>query len=92
LRPNYAIAISGYVTKAARTKKRAIRFSHHIVKPVFPDSLGTLLKEGTAELAEKSKRFHVDINHRLMTPTLARRRFHLSMTPAPQLRAPGAYS
>jgi CheY-like chemotaxis protein len=53
LRPNYAIAISGYGTKADRQRSAQSGFRHHIVKPVFPDSLDTLLKEATAELMEK---------------------------------------
>jgi CheY-like chemotaxis protein len=53
LRPNYAIAISGYGTKADRQRSAQTGFRHHIVKPVFPDSLKTLLKEATAELTEK---------------------------------------
>jgi CheY-like chemotaxis protein len=52
-RPNYAIAISGYGTKADRQRSAQSGFRHHIVKPVFPDSLDTLLKEATAELTEK---------------------------------------
>src|SRR4029077_1899357 len=53
LRPNYAIAISGYATNAARQRSAQSGFRHHIVKPVSPDSLNTLLKEATAELTEK---------------------------------------
>jgi CheY-like chemotaxis protein len=53
LRPNYAIAISGYGTKADRQRSAQSGFRHHIVKPVFPDRLDTLLKEATAELTEK---------------------------------------
>jgi CheY-like chemotaxis protein len=53
LRPNYAIAISGYATKAHRQRSAEAGFRHHIVKPVFPDSLNPLLKEATAELRDK---------------------------------------
>jgi CheY-like chemotaxis protein len=53
LRPSYAIAISGYGMKADRQRSAQSGFRHHLVKPVFPDSLDTLLKEATAELTEK---------------------------------------
>jgi CheY-like chemotaxis protein len=53
LRPNYAIAISGYGTKADRQRSAKFGFRHHLVKPVFPDNLNTLLKEVTVELREK---------------------------------------
>jgi CheY-like chemotaxis protein len=53
LRPNYAIAMSGYATEAYRQKSAESGFRHHIVKPLFPESLDTLLKEATAELLEK---------------------------------------
>jgi CheY-like chemotaxis protein len=52
-RPNYAIAISGYGTRANRQRSAESGFRHHVVKPVFPESLNTLLKEATAELMEK---------------------------------------
>ena len=52
LRPNYAIAISGYGTRADRQRSAESGFRHHLVKPVFPDSLKTFLKEATAELRE----------------------------------------
>ena len=41
LRPNYAIAISGYGTKADRQRSTQSGFRHHIVKPVFPERLDT---------------------------------------------------
>jgi CheY-like chemotaxis protein len=53
LRPSYAIAISGYGMKADRQRSAQSGFRHHLVKPVFPDSLDTLLKEATAERTEK---------------------------------------
>jgi CheY-like chemotaxis protein len=53
LRPKYAIAISGYGTKADRQRSAQSGFRHHIVKPIFPDRLDTVLKEATAELTEK---------------------------------------
>ena len=53
LRPNYAIAISGYGMKADRQRSAQSGFRHYIVKPIFPDRLDTLLKEVTAELTEK---------------------------------------
>jgi CheY-like chemotaxis protein len=53
LRPNYAIAISGYGMKADRQRSAESGFRHHVVKPVFPDRLDTLLEEATAELRQK---------------------------------------
>ena len=53
LRPNYAIAISGYGMKSDRQRSAQSGFRHHLVKPIFPDSLNTLLKEATAELTRK---------------------------------------
>jgi CheY-like chemotaxis protein len=53
LRPNYAIAISGYGMKADRQRSAQSGFRYYIVKPVFRDRLDTLLKEVTAELTEK---------------------------------------
>jgi CheY-like chemotaxis protein len=53
LRPSYAIALSGYGMKADRAMSADVGFRHHVVKPVFPDKLGILLDEATAELKEK---------------------------------------
>jgi CheY-like chemotaxis protein len=53
LRPSYAIAISGYGTEADRQRSAQSGFRRHLVKPLFPESLDTLLKEATAELTEK---------------------------------------
>jgi CheY-like chemotaxis protein len=52
-RPSYAIALSGYGMKADRAMSADVGFRHHVVKPVFPDKLGILLDEATAELKEK---------------------------------------
>ena len=49
-RPNYAIAVSGYDTKADRQRSAKAGFRHHAVKPIIPDNLNMLLKEATAEL------------------------------------------
>jgi two-component system, chemotaxis family, CheB/CheR fusion protein len=53
LRPNYAIAISGYGTPADRQRSAQSGFRHYLVKPVFPDSLDTLLKVSATELTKK---------------------------------------
>ena len=53
LRPSYAIALSGYGMKADRAMSSDVGFRHHVVKPVFPEKLDTLLDEATAELKEK---------------------------------------
>ena len=52
-RPNYAIAISGYGMKADRERSAESGFRHHLVKPVFPPKLETLLEEASSELKEK---------------------------------------
>ena len=53
LRPSYAIAISGYGMKADRERSAESGFRHHLVKPVFPPKLESLLEEVTSELKEK---------------------------------------
>ena len=52
-RPSYAIALSGYGMKADRAMSAEVGFRHHVVKPIFPEKLDTLLDEATAELKEK---------------------------------------
>jgi CheY-like chemotaxis protein len=52
-RPSYAIALSGYGMEADRAMSSDVGFRHHVVKPVFPEKLETLLDEATAELKEK---------------------------------------
>ena len=54
LRPNYAVAMSGFSTKADRQRSAEAGFRHHVVKPVFPDTLNALLKKATAELRGKT--------------------------------------
>jgi hypothetical protein len=53
LRPHYAIAISGYGMKADCERSAQSGFRLHLVKPVLPHNLDTLLKEATIELKEK---------------------------------------
>ena len=53
LRPPYAIAISGYGMKADCDRSAKSGFRHHLVKPVLPHNLDTLLKEATIELKQK---------------------------------------
>jgi CheY-like chemotaxis protein len=53
LRPDYAIAISGKGVKADREKSAESGFRHHLVKPISPSELDTLLQEATTELKEK---------------------------------------
>ena len=52
-RPSYSIALSGHGMKADRAMSAEVGFRHHIVKPIFPEKLDTLLDEATAELKEK---------------------------------------
>jgi DNA-binding response OmpR family regulator len=49
-RPSYAIAMSGYGTKADREKSVEAGFRHHFVKPVALEKLEAALKEVVAEL------------------------------------------
>jgi CheY-like chemotaxis protein len=53
LRPNYAIALSGYGMKADRERSAESGFRHHLVKPVFPPKLESLLEEATSEIKAK---------------------------------------
>jgi CheY-like chemotaxis protein len=53
LSPHYAIAISGYGMKADCERSAKAGFRHHLVKPVLPHNLDTLLEEATIELKEK---------------------------------------
>ena len=53
LRPDYAIAISGKGMKADREKSAESGFRHHLVKPISPGELDTLLEEAANELKEK---------------------------------------
>jgi two-component system CheB/CheR fusion protein len=55
LRPDYAIAISGKGMKADREKSAESGFRHHLVKPILPGELDTLLEEAATELKEKEK-------------------------------------
>ena len=52
LRPRYAIAISGYGTKADREKSARAGFRHHLVKPVTSEKLAPVLEEAIAEIRE----------------------------------------
>ena len=54
LRPHYAIAMSGYGMKADCERSAQSGFRHHLVKPVSPHRLDTLLEEATNELKEKN--------------------------------------
>ena len=53
LSPHYAIAMSGYGMKADCERSAQSGFRHHLVKPVSPHRLDTLLEEATNELKEK---------------------------------------
>ena len=53
LGPRYAIAISGYGTKADREKSAKVGFRHHLVKPVSSEELAAVLEEAGAELRER---------------------------------------
>ena len=51
--PHYTIAISGSGMKADRERSAESGFRHHLVKPVLPYKLDTLLEEAATELKEK---------------------------------------
>ena len=53
LSPHYAIAMSGYGMKADCERSAQSGFRYHLVKPVSPHRLDTLLEEATNELKEK---------------------------------------
>lgn len=49
-RPAYAIAMSGHGTKADSKRSADAGFRHHLVKPVSPERLNTILGEAFTEL------------------------------------------
>ena len=49
-RPAYAIAMSGHGTKADSKRSVDAGFRHHLVKPVSPERLNTILGEALTEL------------------------------------------
>jgi CheY-like chemotaxis protein len=53
VRPCYAIAISGYGMQADRDSSVEAGFRHHLVKPLSPEKLDSLLEEATTELRKK---------------------------------------
>jgi CheY-like chemotaxis protein len=50
-RPRYAIAMSGFGMSADRERSRAAGYRHHLLKPVEPNELETLLDQAAAEAA-----------------------------------------
>ena len=48
--PAYAIAMSGHGTKADSKRSADAGFRHHLVKPVSPERLNTILAEAFTEL------------------------------------------
>ena len=50
LRPRYAIAISGYGTKADREKSAQVGFRQHLVKPISSKKLAAVFEEADAQL------------------------------------------
>ena len=52
-RPTYSIAMSGYGMKADRERSVDAGFRHHLVKPVMPEKLTTLLEQAIVELQVK---------------------------------------
>jgi two-component system CheB/CheR fusion protein len=57
-RPRYAIAMSGFGQASDRQRSLGAGFRHHLLKPVEPNQLETLLDQAARELreAERSRR------------------------------------
>ncbi len=53
-RPPYAIAMSGFGQLSDRQRSLAAGYRHHLLKPVEPNRLETLLDEAARELARTS--------------------------------------
>ena len=49
-RPQYAIAMSGFGMSSDRERSRSVGYRHHLLKPIEPNQLETLLAEATAEI------------------------------------------
>ena len=49
-RPKYAIAMSGFGMSSDRERSRMAGYRHHLLKPVEPNQLETLLAEAAAEI------------------------------------------
>ncbi len=49
-RPKYAIAMSGFGMSSDRERSRMAGYRHHLLKPVEPNQLETLLGEAAAEI------------------------------------------
>ena len=49
-RPRYAIAMSGFGMSADRERSRAVGYRHHLLKPVEPNQLESLLDEAAREI------------------------------------------
>lgn len=49
-RPKYAIAMSGFGMSADRERSRAVGYRHHLLKPVEPNQLESLLDEAAREI------------------------------------------
>ena len=48
--PRYAIAMSGFGMSADRERSRAAGYRHHLLKPIEPNQLETLLDEAAREI------------------------------------------
>jgi two-component system CheB/CheR fusion protein len=49
-RPKYAIAMSGFGMSSDRERSRTVGYRHHLLKPVEPNLLETLLNEAASEI------------------------------------------
>lgn len=50
-RPKYAIAMSGFGMSSDRERSRMAGYRHHLLKPIEPNQLETLLEEAARETA-----------------------------------------
>ncbi len=50
-RPKYAVAMSGFGMSSDRERSRMAGYRHHLLKPIEPNLLETLLDEAAAEIA-----------------------------------------
>src|SRR4051812_1913837 len=55
-RPRYAIAMSGFGQTSDRQRSLALGYRHHLLKPVEPNQLESLLDEAARELTREEQR------------------------------------
>ena len=53
-RPKYAVAMSGFGMSADRDRSRSAGYRHHLLKPIEPNQLESLLDEAAREIRAES--------------------------------------